>query len=89
MPFEVAAGCDIRRYRSQFPSLCIMGGIDKQEIAKGREAIDKELDRLDPMFKGPGYMPALDHLVHPEISYGDFKYFVSELKKRIEKYRYD
>jgi uroporphyrinogen decarboxylase len=88
MPFEVAAGCDIRWYRSQFPTLCIMGGIDKQEIAKGRDAIDRELDRLDPMFKGPGYMPALDHLVHPEISYGDFKYFVSELKKRIEKYCY-
>jgi uroporphyrinogen decarboxylase len=86
MPFEVAAGSDIRWYRSQYPSLCIMGGIDKQEIAKGRDAIDRELDRIDSMFKGPGYIPALDHLVHPEISYGDFKYFVSELRKRIDKY---
>jgi uroporphyrinogen decarboxylase len=86
MPFEVAAGSDILWYRSQYPNLCVMGGIDKQEIAKGRDAIDRELDRIDSMFKGPGYIAALDHLVHPEISYGDFKYFVAELRKRIDKY---
>ena len=33
-PFEVAAGCDILEYRKKYPKLCIMGGIDKQEIAK-------------------------------------------------------
>jgi uroporphyrinogen decarboxylase len=71
-PFEVAAGCDINEYRKQYPALCIMGGIDKREIAKGPEATDRELDRIDSMFKDPGYWPALDHLVHPEISYDDF-----------------
>jgi uroporphyrinogen decarboxylase len=87
LPFEVAAGCDITEYRKQYPNLCIMGGIDKREIAKGPDAIDRELDRIDIMFNGPGYWPALDHLVHPEISYSDFKYFVSSLRMRIEKYR--
>jgi uroporphyrinogen decarboxylase len=87
LPFEVAAGCDITEYRRLYPNLCIMGGIDKREIAKGPDSIDRELDRIDPMFKGPGYWPALDHLVHPEISYQDFKYFVSSLRNRVEKYR--
>jgi uroporphyrinogen decarboxylase len=87
MPFEVAAGSDINKYRKLYPNLCIMGGIDKREIAKGPASIDKELDRIDSMFKGPGYWPALDHLVHPEISYNDFKYFVAALWERIEKYR--
>jgi uroporphyrinogen-III decarboxylase len=82
-PFEVASGCDINEYRRKYPDLCIMGGIDKQEIAKGREATDRELQRVSDMFKRTGYIPALDHLVHPEISFEDFKYFVERLKEMI------
>lgn len=82
-PFEVAAGSDINQYRQTYPNLCIMGGIDKQEIAKGREAIDIELERVAGMFKHSGYIPALDHLIHPEISLEDFKYFVKRLKEKI------
>lgn len=82
-PFEVASGCDINEYRRKYPDLCIMGGIDKQEIAKGREAIDIELQRVGEMFKHTGYIPALDHLIHPEISFEDFKYFVERLKEMI------
>ena len=85
MPFEVAAGSDIKKYRKAYPDLCIMGGIDKREIAKGPAAIEKELDRIDTMFSGPGYWPAPDHLFHPEISYADFKYFVEALRKRVER----
>jgi uroporphyrinogen decarboxylase len=85
-PFEVAAGCDVNEYRKRYPNLCIMGGIDKREIAKGPQAIERELDRIDPMLKGPGYWPALDHLIHPEISYNDFKYFVASLRERVERH---
>lgn len=84
-PFEVAAGSDILEYRREYPALGIMGGIDKQEIAKGKEYIDKELKRVSPMFKASGYLAALDHLVHPEISWEDFKYFVYKLKNMIMK----
>lgn len=82
-PFEVAAGCDIVAYRKQYPTLGIMGGINKLEIAKGKEWIDQELERIAEMFKRSGYIPALDHLVHPEISWEDFNYFVSRLKQRL------
>jgi len=81
MPFEVQAGSNIVDYRIKYPSLGIMGGIDKLEIAKGREAIDGELARLGEIFKRPGYFPALDHLIHPGISFEDFKYFVRRLKE--------
>ena len=83
MPFEVIAGSDIVKYREKYPSLCIMGGIDKLEIAKGREAIDAELKRIEPMFDYPGYMPALDHLPHPDISWDDFCYYIESLKNLI------
>jgi uroporphyrinogen-III decarboxylase len=82
-PFEVAAGSDIVAYRKQYPRLAMMGGIDKREIAKGREYIDRELERIDEIFQDNGYIPALDHLIHPEISWQDFHYFIIRLKQRI------
>ena len=83
LPFEVAAGCDIVKYRKNYPSLCIMGGIDKLEIAKGKAAIDSELMRIAPMLDCPGYIPALDHLPHPDISWEDFCYFNRSLKNLV------
>jgi len=80
-PFEVAAGSDIVEYRRKYPSLGIMGGIDKREIAKDRAAIDRELGRISEVFEKSGYIPALDHLPHPEISWENFKYFVYRLKQ--------
>ncbi|MGI6706517.1 MAG: hypothetical protein ACOX6S_09840, partial [Clostridia bacterium] len=82
-PFEVAAGCDIVAIRKQYPNLAIMGGIDKREIAKGKEAIDRELERVRELFAYSGYFPALDHLIHPEISWEDFQYLVWRLKEMI------
>jgi uroporphyrinogen-III decarboxylase len=83
MPFEVAAGCDILEYKRKYPELAIMGGIDKREIAKGPEAIDRELVRIAPMFKSGRYFAGLDHLVHPQISWQNFQYFTSRLKELI------
>jgi uroporphyrinogen decarboxylase len=83
MPFEVAAGSDILEYRQLYPGLGIMGGIDKIEIAKGREAIDRELIRILPMLSQNGYFAMLDHLIHPEISWEDFKYYTARLKDMI------
>jgi hypothetical protein len=82
-PFEVAAGCDINSYRHKYPNLCIMGGIDKQEVAKGKDAIDRELERISPLFAGSGYIASLDHLIPPDISREDFLYFCKRLKEYI------
>ena len=86
-PFEVAAGSDILEYRRRYPNLCIMGGIDKREISKGPHALEKELDRIDSMFNSPGYIPSIDHLFPPEVTYTDFKDFSVAIKKRIDKYK--
>jgi len=83
LPFEVAAGCDIVALRERYPYMSMLGGIDKQEIGKGREAIDKELARIAPLINKSGYFPALDHLVSPNISYKDYCYFVESLRRMI------
>ncbi len=83
-PFEVQAGSDVVSFRRRYPRLQIMGGIDKMKIALGRRAIDEELDsRVSPMLKSGGYIPHIDHHVHPEISWDNFKYYRDRLKEMI------
>ncbi len=82
LPFEVAAGMDIRAIREQYPDLIIAGGIDKREIAKGRDAIDRELEGKMPwMFARGGYLPSMDHHVPPEVAYEDFRYYVTRVQE--------
>jgi len=65
----------------------ISGGIDKREIAKGRRAIDRELERmLPPLFRRGGYLPSMDHHVPPEVSYDDFRYYVQRVHELYEQH---
>jgi uroporphyrinogen decarboxylase len=85
-PVEVQAGNDLAEIRRCYPKLRILGGIDKLKIARGREAIDRELEEKMPYMLGRGgYIPLLDHLAHPEISWPDFRYYRNRLKEYIEK----
>ena len=86
LPFEVAAGMDICRIADQYPDLIIAGGIDKREIAGGKAAIDRELEKKLPhMFRRGGYLPSLDHHVPPDISYQDFTYYLERVRQLYEK----
>ena len=80
-PLEQASGMDPVRLRKKFgKSLMLCGGLDKMEIAKGREAIEKELRaKIPPLLEEGGYIPHIDHAISPEISYDDFMYYM-ELK---------
>jgi uroporphyrinogen decarboxylase len=83
MPFEVQAGCDVVAIKKQYPHICLFGGIDKRALAVSRGAIDAEFERVDSLFHQSGYIPALDHLVHPEVSLDHFRYFVERLKEKV------
>ena len=75
-PFEVAAGCDVVEIGKKYPSLRISGGLDKREIAKGPEAIDRMVDRILPVMKARGgYIPTCDHGVPEEVSLENYLYF--------------
>jgi hypothetical protein len=76
MPFEVKAGNDVSQLTAEWPDIVFIGGIDKHEIAKGKTAIDAELNRRLPANLGRGnYIPSLDHWVPPDISYKDYCYY--------------
>ncbi len=83
-PFEVQAGMDVVRVRKEFGNaFVIFGGIDKKEIAKGGEALRREVDRVMPLVEGGGYIPELDHSVHPDINWATFQEYLAYLTKRL------
>ncbi|MBM3498646.1 MAG: hypothetical protein FJX74_08225 [Armatimonadetes bacterium] len=81
LPFEVAAGHDVRRVREAHPRLRILGGIDKRALALGRDAIDAELEaKLPFMFTRGGYLPSADHHIPPDVSLEAFAYYVERCR---------
>ena len=81
-PFEVQAGCDIRVYRQQYPTLGIMHGLDKRALAGSLADVDRELERTRWMLKNGGrYVPGFDHLIPPDAKWENFQYAANHLKE--------
>jgi hypothetical protein len=75
-PFEAASGCDVVRTAGEYPDLILRGGFDKRILAAGKDAIDREVDRIMPaMKKRGGYIPCCDHGVPEEVKFEDYIHF--------------
>lgn len=76
-PMERVADMDPIKLRKQYgKSLRLWGGVDKMEVAKGREAIDRHLAYLLPLIEEGGFIPTIDHAVSPDISLDSFMYYM-------------
>ena len=60
--------------------LRIMGGFDKIEMGKGRDAIKAYMDTLVPLVERGGYIPFCDHRCPPNVHPDDYLYYL-DLKK--------
>ena len=86
-PFEAQAGMDIMKVRENYPKLQILGGLDKTRIAAGNKEIDQELEsKLPFMLQHGGYVPHADHLIPPDVSWENFKYYRERLREMVYKY---
>lgn len=81
LPMDVNAGMDIVKVRKDFPKLKFIGGYNKLCIAEGREAIDREFERILPVIRGGGYIVGSDHQVAPSTSLEDYRYYIAALKE--------
>ncbi|MDR1948365.1 MAG: uroporphyrinogen decarboxylase family protein [Spirochaetaceae bacterium] len=82
-PFEGASGCDVVRTAGEYPDLLIRGGFDKRIMSKGKDAIDREVERIMPvMKKRGGYIPTCDHGVPEEVSFENYLHY----RKRMLEY---
>ncbi len=85
-PLEVAAGVDPFAWRREFGmQLRLRGGIAKAPLVEGGRAIDRELDRIKPLMEQGGFIPHLDHLVPPDISYRNYQEYLEKKRKLIGK----
>ncbi|MEG0766850.1 MAG: uroporphyrinogen decarboxylase family protein, partial [Clostridia bacterium] len=75
-PFEVAADSDVVRTGREYPELLISGGMDKREMSRGHDAIDRMIDRILPVMQARGgYFPTCDHGVPEEVSLENYMYY--------------
>ena len=67
-----------QRYGHQ---ILLIGGVNKLALIAGKEAIDRELDRLAPLVEDGGYIPTVDHRVPPDVSFENYCYYLEKKKK--------
>ncbi len=83
-PFECQSGMDVVEVRKNFPRLQMIGGLDKRALARGRNAIDEEVERkLAPLLSQGGYIPHADHFVPPDVSWEDFRHYRLRVKEML------
>ena len=82
-PLEVAAGMDAVALRKKYGKDLILGGnIDKRVFSKGKEAIHKEvISKVPFLLKTGGYFPCLDHIIPPDLSLENFRYYINLLRE--------
>ena len=84
-PMEVSAGMDVVAARKKYPTLQIMGGIPKLDIALGKKRIDEFLEPAEWLLKQGGYIPYGDHFIPPEVPWREVKYYREKLNDIIDK----
>jgi len=83
LPMEVISGQDVLECRKTFGKEArFIGGIDKRQLAKGKEAIERELKKkVPPLIKEGGYIPMLDHMtISADISLENYVYYFRTLQ---------
>jgi len=61
----------------------LMGGVNKLELIKGKEAIDRELERIQPLIEQGGYIPTVDHRVPADVSFENYLYYLERKKEML------
>jgi len=68
-------------YRKRFgQELLIMGGFDKHVLARGKDEILREIERLAPLTEEGGFIPFCDHRVPADVSLENYLYYLEQAK---------
>ena len=82
-PFEVNSCTHPAELLKEYgKDLRIMGGVDKIELGKGREAIRRYMDTLAPLVERGGYIPFCDHRCPPNVDPDDYLFYL-DLKEQM------
>lgn len=82
-PFEVNGCAHPSELLDEYgKDLRIMGGVDKIQMGKGKEAIKAYLETLVPLVERGGYIPFCDHRCPPNVKPEDYLYYL-DLKEKM------
>jgi uroporphyrinogen-III decarboxylase len=80
-PLERMAGMDARALRkSHGRRLLLTGNIAKEAVIEGPQAIDREIERLMPLIREGGFLPALDDMPPMECPFSHYRYMIQRLQ---------
>jgi len=81
-PLEVNCNMNAVEIKKKYGNkLFLIGNLDKRELAKGGEAMRKEVDAKVPILKEMGgYIPSADHLIPVEFSLERFREYADYIK---------
>ena len=81
-PIEVGTwGASIAPWRERYGSALLgVGGMDKRVFARGREAVDREIERLKPLVALGGYVPCPDHRIPPDANWDTVCYYCEKMR---------
>lgn len=78
-PIEVQGGSDPVQLRKAYGhNILLRGGIAKYQLALGKEAILKELKRVEKIVEDGGYIPHGDHRIPQDVPYENYRYYIRE-----------
>lgn len=81
-PLEQMAGMDPAALRRQFGrELRLCGGVSKESLIAGPAAIDREIERLMPVIRDGGFIPAVDDCPPPEVPLDTFAYYIEAVRR--------
>lgn len=81
-PLEVASDMDAVKLRKQYGQQIVMwGNVDKRALIAGKEAIDAEMARLQPIIHQGGFIPLVDHGVPDDVPYRHYLYYLKRRKE--------
>jgi len=82
-PIEVGTwGADPVKFRKQYGrDLLLMGGFDKHILARSKEAITGEIERLAPLVEEGGFIPMPDHRVPPDVPLENYIHYCETARR--------
>ncbi len=82
-PVEVAAGSDPHAICKRFgKDVKMLGGVNKRQLAAGRDAIVREVDGLAYVVEEGGFIPHCDHRCPPDVPYEDYLFYLTYKREK-------
>jgi len=80
-PYEVLAGNDVARVLDTYPGVGVIGGLRKECMYEGREAIDREMEKARSLIRKGRFIPGPDHMVLRQATFESYRYFMEQLRQ--------